>query len=180
MFTLRSISHFINTEPNSPTSSDPCQVSSLGSDPSFRSAHRSGIRFTPTQGMVLWCDYSGYRVGEIGDKTRPVIVISPWHLNRHTVYVAPVTHSTWHATLLDVCLPADRYSFFTAGRDQWVKSQLVAHVEHSRLDRMRLHGCWSAPRISTADLQKILASISSIFSLPPLSATPTSFEEASA
>jgi uncharacterized protein YifN (PemK superfamily) len=125
---------------------------------------------------VLWCDFHGYRPGEIGDKVRPAIVVSPWELNKHTVCVVPVTRAAAWATPLDVCLPADRYPFFTPGIDQWVLIQRITHVGRARLDRMRVNGRWHAPSIAPTDLTRILTAVASIFALPNTSKQACSHE----
>lgn len=125
-----------------------------------------GLSFVPCRGLVLWCDFRGYRASEIGDKVRPVIVVSPWALNRQTACVVPVSQAASCATPLDIRLPANQYPFFTPGRDQWVKVQLMTHVEHARLGPMRVDGQRLAHAIAPSDLTRILTAVASIFALP--------------
>jgi len=123
-----------------------------------------GIRFIPHRGLVLWCDFAGYRAAEIGDKVRPAIIVSPWKFNRQTAYVVPVSQADSWSTSLDIQFPAGRYPFFTPGIDQWAKTQLLTHVELARLDRMRIGERWCTPAIGAADLRRVLDALTSIFS----------------
>ncbi|MGH9958192.1 MAG: type II toxin-antitoxin system PemK/MazF family toxin [Pyrinomonadaceae bacterium] len=49
------------------------------------------IIFHPKAGAVLMCDFNGFRKPEM-IKTRPVVIVSPNHLNRHGLYsVVPLS-----------------------------------------------------------------------------------------
>jgi uncharacterized protein YifN (PemK superfamily) len=96
------------------------------------------ITFFPKAGMVLICDFGGYRVPEIV-KARPVAVISPNHMRRPgLVTVVPLSTTAprpvcdYHHRLTGNPIPGD------SATEVWAKCDLVATVSIERLDRIRL------------------------------------------
>lgn len=98
------------------------------------------IGFHPKAGMILICDFRGYRVPEIV-KVRPVVVISPNHLVRSgLVTVVPLSTTApkpilaYHVSLGENAVPGQR------DIEVWAKCDLLATVSFGRLDRIRLPG----------------------------------------
>ncbi|MBP6530821.1 MAG: type II toxin-antitoxin system PemK/MazF family toxin [Burkholderiales bacterium] len=95
------------------------------------------ITFFPKAGMVLSCDFEGYKHPEIVKK-RPVVVISPNSLTRPSlVTVIPLSttppNPVWPYHYL---LPANPFPKSTI--DSWAKCDMIATVNVARLDRIQL------------------------------------------
>ena len=87
--------------------------------------------------MVLSCNFEGYKHPEIG-KRRPVVVISPNHLARPSLFTLIPLSSTppnpvWPYHYL---LPASPFPKWP--KASWAKCDMVATVNISRLDRIQL------------------------------------------
>ena len=122
------------------------------------------ITFYPKAGMVLMCNFRGYMLPEIV-KTRPVVVISPNHLQRpglctvvplSTTFPNPVCE--YHYRLVGNPIPGDR------APEIWAKCDLVASISVKRLDRIRIaRGTYEVGRVSMAQVRAMrLAVIRSI------------------
>ena len=113
------------------------------------------IQFYPKAGMVLMCDFDGYRVPEIV-KNRPVVVVSPTRLTRHglTTVVplsttAPSPVQPYHYILEGNPIPGN-------ARLAWAKCDLVATVRYERLDRIRVdRGTYQVGRVSMDQVRAI-------------------------
>lgn len=95
------------------------------------------IKFYPKAGMVLMCDFDGYRHPEIV-KRRPVVVISPNSLIRKDLCTvvplsttAPVPPLPHHYLLPLNPIPGSEET------EVWAKCDLVATVCIDRLDRAK-------------------------------------------
>lgn len=96
------------------------------------------IKHNPHAGMVLTCDFTGYKAPEMV-KRRQVVVISPNHLNRpRLVTVVPLSTSKpetiedYHYLLSGNPVPGD------PATEVWAKCDMVAVVRYERLDRIKL------------------------------------------
>jgi uncharacterized protein YifN (PemK superfamily) len=69
--------------------------------------------------------------------TLPPSIIEPWHY----------------------AIPADKYSFFSAGTVVWVKANMLTHAGFPRLDRVLDRGKWSTPLLDPADFRAIIAAV---------------------
>lgn len=111
------------------------------------------INFHPKPGMILLCDFAGYIAPEM-IKKRPVIVVSPYQLNRRrkccTVVplstVAPEDIEDYHHRI-----PAGTYAFQDFYRDSWVKADMISTVAYQRLDRLKVHGQYRSINLSNKD-----------------------------
>ena len=95
------------------------------------------LTFYPRAGVVLMCDFEGYVAPEMVKK-RPVIVVSPRHLERsglHTVVPMSTTPPNearpYHLRLTKNPMP-------NSLGDVWVKCDMVATVRTERLDRIKV------------------------------------------
>lgn len=93
-----------------------------------------GLRFQPSPGTILNCDFVGYIVPEIVKK-RQVVVVWKHKSNAKLVYVVPLSTTPPHTPQLTVelpCLPIVRQ-----GQDPntriWVKCDLIYTVSTDRL-----------------------------------------------
>lgn len=119
------------------------------------------LRFQPSPGTILNCDFAGYIVPEIV-KTRQVVVIWKHKKNAKLVYVVPLSTTPPHAPELAhelPCLPIPR-----PGQDSetriWVKCDMVYTVSTDRLSMPvnRASRRSSAPiniNIATPDLMEV-------------------------
>lgn len=93
------------------------------------------IEFAPKKGMILMCDFSGYKLPEI-IKVRPVVVISPNYLSRgNLATVVPFsTTPPSKAKKYHCCMPNH---ILKNGSDVWAKCDMLATVGYARLDRVK-------------------------------------------
>lgn len=113
------------------------------------------LTFHPKAGVVVMCDFSGFVAPEMV-KTRPVIVVSPNHLERpglHTVVPMSTTDpekmQPYHLKLAKNPMPD------TTG-PVWVKCDMVVTVRHARLDRIKTgRGHYMTTAISADELKAI-------------------------
>lgn len=96
------------------------------------------ITFFPKAGMVLICDFKGNIEPEI-NKVRPVVIISPNHINRPgLVTVVPLSTTPpepiepYHYRLIGNPIPGK------GDVEVWAKCDLVASVCVDRLDRIKV------------------------------------------
>ena len=96
------------------------------------------ILFRPKPGCVLFCDFRGYIEPEM-IKSRPVVVISPSHMERaDLVTVVPLSTTPPN--------PVQKYHYKLIGNpipgnseiEVWAKCDMVATVAFARLDRVKL------------------------------------------
>lgn len=96
------------------------------------------ITFFPKAGNVLMCDFRGYIEPEM-IKTRPVVVISPNHLNRPgLVTIVPLSTTPPN--------PVEPYHYRLTGNpvpgsnavEIWAKCDMTATVCTGRLDRKKV------------------------------------------
>ena len=114
------------------------------------------IDFHPKAGMVLMCDFAGFRVPEIV-KVRPVVIISPNHIVRPgLVTVVPLSTSEpdpikpYHYHLRGAPVPG------SAATNVWAKCDMVCSVCVGRLDRIRLsRGHYETGHISMEQVRAI-------------------------
>ena len=105
--------------------------------------------------MVLMCDFTGFIVPEMV-KTRPVVIISPNHMNRPGLFtVVPISTTAPRK--------AEFYHFKFAsnpmpGRigESWAKCDMVVSVARQRLDRIKVsRGKFDVGWVSVPDLGEI-------------------------
>lgn len=109
----------------------------------------------PKAGMVVVCDFAGYKEPEI-IKIRPVVIISPNHLPRYGLCTvvplsttAPSPVQPYHYKLIGSPFPHDP-------SDVWAKCDLVASVSVDRLDRIRIsRGNYNVFYVSMEQVRKI-------------------------
>ncbi len=96
------------------------------------------ITFHPKPGQVFYCDFKGYIVPEIV-KARPVVVVSPSHLQRPgLVTVVPLSTTPpdpvrpYHYKLKGNPVPG------SDAPETWAKCDLFASVSLERLDRVKV------------------------------------------
>jgi mRNA interferase MazF len=126
------------------------------------------IIFHPKAGMVLMCDFKGYREPEI-IKTRPVAVISPNHLGRPgLVTIVPLSTTApnpvcaYHYRLLGNPIPGD------AAPEVWAKCDLVATVCLDRLDRVQLgRGRYEVGYVSMDQIRAMRIAAAHSFGIEP-------------
>lgn len=105
--------------------------------------------------MVLQCDFRGYMVPEIV-KSRPVVIISPNHLNRPGLFtVVPLSTTPpdpvcpYHYKLIGNPIPGE-------SAEVWAKCDLVASVSRARLDRVKIaRGNYQIGHISMEQIREI-------------------------
>lgn len=93
-----------------------------------------GLRFQPSPGTILNCDFAGYIVPEIV-KTRQVVVVWKHKSSAKLVYVVPLSTTPPHAPQLAVelpCLPIVRHDQDPNTRI-WVKCDMIYTVSTDRL-----------------------------------------------
>lgn len=98
------------------------------------------LKFYPSQGAVLICDYStGFILPEM-IKKRPIVVITPRIRRKQQICtVVPLSTSKpdpiekYHCKLSTLSLPGK-----FAKAETWVKCDMIASVSLQRLDRIRL------------------------------------------
>lgn len=103
----------------------------------LRHNRRMAITIYPKAGMVLVCDFHGYRAPEI-IKRRPIVVISPNHLHRPGLCTVVPLSTTPPVPLEGYHVPLPAATVPGGERDCWAKCDLVATVCRDRLDRVRL------------------------------------------
>ncbi len=109
----------------------------------------------PKAGMVVACDFVGYKAPEI-IKVRPVVIISPTHLSRPGLYtVVPLSTTPpdpvqpYHYKLIGSPFPHDK-------SEVWAKCDLVASVSIERLDRIKIsRGNYEVFYVSMEQVRKI-------------------------
>jgi uncharacterized protein YifN (PemK superfamily) len=107
---------------------------------------RKPVNFTPAAGMVLMCDFMGFRKPEI-IKTRPVVVISERTRNYSTCIVAAIsTVMPTDLRTIKVEIPMLKYSFLKA--TSYVKCEIVNTVRNSRLFLLRKNGAGIDSRLT--------------------------------
>lgn len=96
------------------------------------------LTFFPKPGYVLICDFAGYVAPEM-IKVRPVVIVSPAHLNRPGLYMviplsttAPDPVEPYHYKLLGNPVPG------SSETEVWAKCDMIATVSAERLDRIRV------------------------------------------
>jgi mRNA interferase MazF len=113
------------------------------------------ITFHPKAGMVLMCDFVGYIAPEMV-KTRPVVIVSPSHLERSGLYTvvpmsatAPNNPQPYHLKLANNPLPK-------GAPEVWVKCDMVATVGVQRLDRVKVsRGIYKVCQVTPEELAAI-------------------------
>ena len=95
------------------------------------------ITFFPKAGMILSCDFEGYKHPEIVKK-RPVVIVSPNHLSRFgLVTVIPLSSTPPNPVCAyHYLLPAS--PFPKSRKASWAKCDMVATVSMLRLDRIQV------------------------------------------
>lgn len=119
------------------------------------------LRFQPSPGTILNCDFAGYIVPEIV-KTRQVVVIWKHKTNAKLVYIVPLSTTPPHTPELAhelSCLPIPRQGQ-PADTRIWVKCDMVYTVSTDRLSMPvnRASRRNSAPiniNIATPDLMEV-------------------------
>lgn len=119
------------------------------------------LRFQPSPGTILNCDFTGYIVPEIV-KTRQVVVIWKHKTNARLVYIVPLSTTPPHTPELAhelPCLPIPRQGQ-PADTRIWVKCDMVYTVSTDRLSMPvnRASRRNSAPiniNIATPDLMEV-------------------------
>lgn len=116
---------------------------------------RKPVNFVPAAGMVLMCDFMGFRKPEIV-KTRPVVVLSDRTRNRDTCIVAAIStrFPTDHRTIA-VEMPVSRYSFLEA--TSYVKCEMTNTVRNGRLFLVRKNGAGIDSRLTMLEPADLVA-----------------------
>ncbi len=119
------------------------------------------LKFHPRHGVLLYCDFKGFRAPEMV-KSRPVVVMSTQHQNLCLVVplsgTAPAPVQKYHHKMSPSSLPERLRS----KGEWWAKCDCISHVSFARLDRIK-NGRNSqtgkreyiAPRIGNEDLSAI-------------------------
>ncbi len=113
------------------------------------------ITFHPKAGMVLMCDFDGYIAPEMV-KTRPVVIVSPNHLERGGLYTvvpmsatAPAKPQPYHLKLANNPMPK-------GDNEVWIKCDMVATVCVARLDRIKVsRGAYTVCQVTPQELTAI-------------------------
>jgi len=94
------------------------------------------ITFSPDEGTVLVCDFSGgFRPPEMIEK-RPCVVISKRRTNRGLCVVVPISSTpSKNPKAIVVAMPMQKYPFLR--RDGWAKCHAPSTVSIARLSMMR-------------------------------------------
>lgn len=122
------------------------------------------ITFHPKAGMVLICDFAGFKVPEMV-KARPVVVISPNHLVRPgLVTVVPLSTTLpnpiepHHVQLKGSPIPGK------AAGDVWAKCDMISCVSLGRMDRIKVdRGNYGVGHISMQQVNAIRAAAAASF-----------------
>jgi uncharacterized protein YifN (PemK superfamily) len=113
------------------------------------------LQIHPKAGMVVACDFRGYIAPEIV-KLRPVVIISPNHINRPNLCTVvplsttePIPFLPYHYLLQGNPLPGQNTVV-------WAKCDLVATVCFDRLDRVKIgRGSYQIGHISMSQVREI-------------------------
>jgi uncharacterized protein YifN (PemK superfamily) len=93
------------------------------------------IEFAPKKGMILMCDFSGYKLPEI-IKRRPVVVVSPNYLRRgNLATVVPFSTTPPSKPMKHHCCMPNH--ILKDGSEVWAKCDMLATVGYARLDRVK-------------------------------------------
>jgi len=113
------------------------------------------LNIHPKAGTILMCNFDGFRVPEMV-KTRPVVIVSPNHLNRPGLYtIVPLS-----TTAPDQVQPY-HYHFPKNPMPQslgeaWAKCDMVVTVSIGRLDRIKVsRGIYTLRYVSKEELAAI-------------------------
>jgi mRNA interferase MazF len=130
------------------------------------------IKFIPSPGMVLMCDFdSGFIPPEM-TKVRHVVVVSPRH-RRSSGSCLVVPFSTVAPNPVEPYhyrIPAGAYSFFKKNADVWAKANLLSHVSFGRLDRVLDGGKYVSPTLNPSDFRGIQLAVLEALGRPAASA----------
>jgi mRNA interferase MazF len=110
------------------------------------------ITFHPKQGMVLICDFTGFKPPEMV-KRRPVVVVSPRY-RRHTGVCLVVPLSTVPPPQIEAHhyeIAAGSYDFLDPCKPSWAKCDMLTCVSFERLDRVLMCGRYASPALRPAD-----------------------------
>ena len=115
------------------------------------------ITFVPDAGDVLMCDFNGFVAPEM-TKLRKVVILSPRSRISFpgTYLVVPLSKTP--PVPLEPCHCEFRprsYDFLDPVESVWAKANMMTCVATVRLDRLKLHGRFSAARIRREDLARI-------------------------
>ncbi|WP_058633936.1 type II toxin-antitoxin system PemK/MazF family toxin [Aureimonas ureilytica] len=122
------------------------------------------ITFTPARGAILMCDFDLACVAPEMRKKRRVVVMSPRAMNGPhgpkpgKCVVVPFSATT--PTILrpsHVQIPAGTYDTITV--DVWAICEAIAHVSHTRLDRVAVGRNFKAGQVFEEDMARIEAGI---------------------
>lgn len=120
------------------------------------------INFYPKQGMVLICDFAGFKVPEM-QKRRPVVVISKYQANKNGLCTIIPFSTTQPDPVYEYhyLLKEGSYNFIHPTKQTWAKCDMVYRVSFERLDRMKIYGKFQTPRLNLNDIQNILKALQS-------------------
>lgn len=123
------------------------------------------LLFHPKPGSIVICDFRGFQQPEM-IKKRPVIIVSPRHINRQTLCTVvplsttkPAQEKRFHFRFADNPIP---------GRlgPVWAKCDMLTTVGFHRLDRVKLgRGQFAVPDISNDELREIQKCLSFVLDL---------------
>jgi uncharacterized protein YifN (PemK superfamily) len=95
------------------------------------------ITFRPKVGMVLICNFEGFRAPEMV-KTRPVVIVSPNEMHRPGLVTivplsttAPEVMHPYHYKLKGSPIPG------SCANDVWAKCDMICSVSIERIDRVK-------------------------------------------
>lgn len=127
------------------------------------------LTFIPDPATVLICDYTtGFMVPEMVKKRRVVIISPKAYNNRGLCTVVPISTTPPEVEQPHhVKFGAGSYFFLSQDTDCWAKCDLQAAVSIKRLDRIRIHSQFHAPRISQNDLTRIRHGVMHVIGVQP-------------
>ncbi len=113
------------------------------------------ITFHPKAGMILMCDFSGFRAPEM-IKTRPVIIISPNHLPRPGLCTVVPMSTTDPEPAQPYHYRFEKNPMPQSNGAAWAKCDMVATVCVSRLDRLKVsRGIFTVRNVTKDELAAI-------------------------
>jgi mRNA interferase MazF len=133
------------------------------------------IKFIPSTGMVLMCNFDTGFVPPEMTKIRHVVIISPRY-RRYNGTCLVVPFSTVAPNPVEPFhyrIPANKYTFFKKDTDIWVKGDLVSHIAVSRLDRVLCDGKYSSPSLNPDDLKCIQLAVWNALGRPEINVQAT-------
>ena len=122
--------------------------------------------------MVLMCDFNGYIIPEIVKK-RPVMIISPNHLNRPGLYTVVPLSTTVPNPICDYHYKLKGNPIPGESAEVWAKCDLVASVAFERLDRIKIaRGTYRVGYVSMEQVREVRLCVARSIGVPVEPTTP--------